>query len=282
MNHYNRYRDLIERWLSAGDFNQLGSLAEPARYSLLSPGKRLRGSLALAVGEGLGIPSEKLRPLALSVECLHASTLVHDDLPGLDNDLLRRGLPTTHAKFGVGVAVLAGDALYALSVKELLTAEVPVGRLRELVERLSNTYLEVCDGQVLDLQAHGTTLREIEERHRKKTGALFAFAASAPVSFLEDREQEPLRNAFSQFGEELGMLFQVQDDIQDVTSNVDKLGKNPGQDAQTGRVTFVTALGLEGARKRVEEGLNKIDKHLVSLGELASGVRAIVEIISRR
>ena len=283
---YNRFNDLVtivEGWIA--DLVPVGDsvIARSVRYGVQSPGKRMRAVLAIAAADLLGIPSETLRRYAVALECLHAGTLVHDDLPALDNDILRRGVPTTHRQFGEGVAVLAGDALFAhafalLSADEELTETARV----ELTKVLSKALFDVCDGQVLDIVG-GSTERELEVRHLKKTGSLIAASVSGPaklLSFEERRGEHFLR--LQRFGHELGLLFQITDDVLDATQTSEVLGKDAGSDARKNRATYVTLFGVSGARQRAEEHLNNALKAIEPYGERGSFLSSLVYSVSTR
>ena len=274
---------IVEGWISdlvpAGD----SVIARAVRYGVLSPGKRMRAVLAIAAADLLGIPSEKLRRYAVALECIHAGTLVHDDLPALDNDDLRRGVPTTHRQFGEGVAVLAGDALFGHAMSLIANEdELDDTAKIELLKVLSKAFYDVCDGQVLDLSG-GSTERELEVRHLKKTGSLIAASVSGPaklLSFEERRGEHFLR--LQRFGNELGLLFQITDDVLDATQSSAVLGKDAGSDARKNRNTYVTLFGVSGAKERADEHMQNALKAIEVYGERGAFLSALVHAVSSR
>lgn len=289
--------ELIARFLPADS-----PLSQAISYSALAPGKRFRPVLALLSGELFGLdrrPHEQqlLYKFAAALEFTHASTLIHDDLPALDNDSLRRGLPTSHIKFGEDVAVLAGDALFGLAVKILgsgfdsqfnveNTGSSPSPRelAGALSELLSDAYFQICEGQYLDLHplpaAVGAGDRELIFRHSKKTGALIAAAASGPalIANAPDEKFQLLR----QFGFELGLLFQITDDLLDATSTTEQLGKDANRDREHGRVTFVTMFGVDGASKQAAVQAEAARSTIDAFGHTASDLRQLVSFVLNR
>jgi geranylgeranyl pyrophosphate synthase len=247
--------DLFESWLRELPVAEPGSLADIAAYTLFLPGKRLRPVLALASGELLGIELSRLRPLALALEYLHVYSLIHDDLPALDNDALRRGMPTAHIKFGEAEAVLAGDWLHAQVFSTLALAEDfgdEAGRaISGLISRVS---AELCEGQLMDLRASELSdstaaLELLERRHLLKTGALIRAAVSAPALLLSRDEQDGVYTALDTYGKHLGLLFQITDDILDVCSSTSKTGKPTASDERQGTPTYVSVYGVARAKE---------------------------------
>ncbi|MCC6952556.1 MAG: polyprenyl synthetase family protein [Deltaproteobacteria bacterium] len=276
-----------------------GALGEAMRYALLAPGKRVRGALVFGAGELCGVEPAKLAALATAIETLHASTLVHDDLPSMDNDSLRRGQPTTHVKFGEAVALLAGDALAARAVALIATGlSLSPTERGELAGGLAETYRIVCEGQARDLSAaqnsrlaiaipaeSAPTVESLQARHLQKTGELIAFAAAAPAFLLgagREAEAERARGALRRYGLRLGLLFQITDDILDATGTSETLGKSAGIDATEGRVTYVSLLGLEKAREAAELERRNAHIALVPFGERAWFLRELVEFVYHR
>ena len=228
------------------------SLAAPMRYAVLDGGKRLRPLLVLAACEAVqGHEAAALRA-ACSVELIHAYSLVHDDMPCMDNDVLRRGKPTVHVKFGQAQAMLAGDAMQALAF-EVLTPDEGVepamqARLCRLLAR-SAGHAGMAGGQAIDLASVGKPLAEevLRDMHRRKTGALLQASVQmgAACGNVDDRAWR----ALSEFGAIIGLAFQVVDDILDVTQASDVLGKTAGKDQEQNKPTYVQLLGLEPARQ---------------------------------
>lgn len=233
------------------------SLADAMRYGALLGGKRVRPYLTLTIADICGADKTAALDVACAVECIHAYSLIHDDLPAMDDDDLRRGKPTCHIAFDEATAILAGDALQTLAF-ELLSAAplaaVPAQRQLEIIRILAAASggNGMCGGQALDLAATHQSLSEsaLERVHRHKTGALIR--ASAELGVLCGKKQaQPYRSAFAQFADALGLAFQIQDDILDVTASTETLGKPQGSDEQAEKSTYVKLLGLDGARQKL-------------------------------
>ncbi len=226
-------------------------LEEAMRYSLLAGGKRVRPVLALATARALGREATEVLPIAAAIELIHTYSLIHDDLPAMDDDDLRRGRPTCHKKFGEDVAILAGDALYAEAFRLVLTRQqAEPAHLRDALAHLAGAtgVNGMVGGQWLDVAARDVDLREL---HALKTGRLIA-ASIESVLLLSGRDAEP----WQPYCSELGVLFQIVDDILDVTGTDAALGKHPGSDERHGKRTYVSEFGLGGARTmaRVSHG----------------------------
>ena len=245
------------------------------RYAVQG-GKRLRGFLVLESARMLGVAADRAISAAAAVEALHAYSLVHDDLPCMDDDDLRRGLPTVHVKWNEAVAVLAGDALQTLAF-ELLTdpalgsAEVRIALVAGLA-RASGAEGMVL-GQALDIGAETApaplTLPQITRLQAGKTGALIRFSAEAGA-LIAGADPAPLRA----YAEALGLAFQIWDDVLDVTGDADKTGKRVGKDAGAGKATFVSLLGLEGAKARAAELVEQAETALGRYGAAAANLNA--------
>jgi len=257
-------------------------LGEPMRYAVLDGGKRLRPLLVLAACTAVRGNHDAALRAACAVELIHAYSLVHDDLPCMDNDVLRRGKPTVHVRFGEARALLAGDALQALAF-ELLTPDegVPPAMQAELCRLLARAAGAhgMAGGQAIDLASVGETLSEAQLRqmHRLKTGALLQASVlmGAACGALEGRA----RQALLQYGAAIGLAFQVVDDVLDVTQDSTTLGKTAGKDAACGKPTYVSLMGLDGARAHARALLDEarqvlrtsglVDTHaLVALAEM--------------
>lgn len=241
------------------------TLAESIRYSLLAPGKRLRPLLTLAAAEACGGTVNGALPAACAVEMIHSYSLVHDDLPAMDDDDLRRGRPTNHKVFGEGIAVLAGDALLTLAFETLTRiqpAEAAVRCCAELGSAAGATRL--VGGQADDLAqegkvpgtapAHDATpaeqLKTLEAIHRRKTGAMLLVSLRlGGIAAGADDEQLAALDAY---GERIGLTFQIMDDLLDVCGSEDSMGKRVGKDAARGKLTFPGLLGIEESRRRAE------------------------------
>jgi len=230
-------------------------LLEAMRYSTLAGGKRVRPVLVYATGEALGAPLELLDSAAASVELIHVYSLVHDDLPAMDNDDLRRGRPTCHRAFDEATAILTGDALQARAFEVLAQAPaaIPAAARIEMLRVLADAIgtRGMAGGQAIDLAAVEQTLGEaaLERMHRQKTGALIQ--ASVLLGALSaGLSDAPERAALAEFGAEIGLAFQIQDDILDVEGSTSTLGKRAGADADLAKPTYPSVLGLETARRQ--------------------------------
>lgn len=233
------------------------SLHEAMRWSLLAPGKRIRPALLIATGESFGAERERIITAACAFELIHTYSLIHDDLPAMDDDSLRRGRPTCHVKFDEATAILAGDALQALAFgliaeDEQLTTAVRIRLLTELA-RAAGTPDGMVAGQMLDLAAEQQTVTgaELEAIHRRKTGALLRAAACCGAVIAEASEREI--ETIGTFAACLGLLFQITDDLLDVTATAAEIGKTPGKDAGSSKATYPALYGVEGARRRAND-----------------------------
>ncbi|CAI8166327.1 MAG: Farnesyl diphosphate synthase [Pseudidiomarina mangrovi] len=237
---------------------QAPRLQQAMHYALVLGGKRIRPFLTLQIGQLCGAPQPLLWRAAAALECIHAYSLVHDDLPAMDNDVLRRGQPTCHIAFDEATAILAGDALQTLAFELLSQADADSAAANQLamIQRLAlaSGDLGMCGGQALDLAATGQQLNEqqLQQVHHHKTGALIRAAAQLGV-LAGNTAAQPYYQHFDQFAEALGLAFQVQDDILDVTGTTEALGKTQGSDAAAAKATYVQLLGLSGAQAKVGE-----------------------------
>jgi geranylgeranyl diphosphate synthase, type II len=227
-------------------------LEEAMRYSLLAGGKRIRPVLAMATAEAVGRPAEEVLPLAAAIEMIHTYSLIHDDLPAMDDDELRRGKPTCHVAFGEDVAILAGDGLFAEALRLALDeqqgepAQV-IAAIREVVTAAGTRGM--VGGQFLDVA--GAERPDLRRLHELKTGALIA-ASVGSVLVLEGLDG-PATMPFRRFAAELGVVFQIVDDILDVTGDEAELGKPRGSDERHGKATYVSVFGLDRARELAKE-----------------------------
>jgi geranylgeranyl diphosphate synthase, type II len=226
-------------------------LEEAMRYSLLAGGKRIRPVLALATAEALDRPTDEVLPLAAAIEMIHTYSLIHDDLPAMDDDELRRGQPTCHVAFGEDVAILAGDGLFAEALRLALAEQRGepanvLAAVRELVTAAGTHGM--VGGQFLDVAGGGPDLRRL---HELKTGALIA-ASVGCILALEGLDG-PATMPFRRFAAELGVVFQIVDDILDVTGDEAELGKPRGSDERHGKATYVSVFGLDRARELAKE-----------------------------
>jgi len=246
--------DGLNRWLPP-DTQEPVRLHKAMRYSLFAGGKRLRPAVALAACRAVGGSDDAALPTACALEMLHTYSLVHDDLPAVDNDDLRRGQPTCHVKFDEATAILAGDALqtqafWVLSAKTD-KAEVATKLVQELAAAAGT--FGMVGGEVADIEAEGKTpqLEIVEHIHTRKTAALFRASAvmGGIAGGADARALEALRN----YGEWLGLAFQIVDDVLDETSDAETLGKSPGKDRASGKMSYPAAVGLDASTERARE-----------------------------
>jgi len=228
-------------------------LDEAMRYSLLAGGKRIRPVLCLATARAAGQPLAEFMDAAAALEMVHTYSLVHDDLPAMDDDDLRRGQPTSHVKFGEAVAILAGDGLFAEAMGALAASPAPPDRVVEAVALLSSaTGVEgMVGGQYIDVSAQALDADGLRHLHSLKTGRLIKASVEVALALagLSQDEREPYRR----FASQIGLLFQIVDDILDVTGSDEELGKPQGSDARHGKVTYVSLYGLDQARSLAAE-----------------------------
>ena len=245
-------RARAEAYLEALRFSEepaTAGLEEAMRYSLLAGGKRIRPVLALATAEAIGRDPDEVLPYAAALELIHTYSLIHDDLPAMDDDDLRRGRPTNHRAFGEDVAILAGDGLYAEAFLHVLTRQAgePVRVLAAVAELAAATGVTgMVGGQYVDVKGAGDDLRRL---HELKTGRLIRASVEGVLLLTADAVPEP----YTRFASELGVLFQIVDDILDVTGDDESLGKPQGSDERHGKRTYVSEFGLERARTLAEE-----------------------------
>lgn len=278
--HLARVEEALSQWVSP---QAPAGLGEAMRYAVLDGGKRLRPLLALAAGRAVQGNEEAMLRAACAVELIHAYSLVHDDMPCMDNDVLRRGKPTVHVRFGQAQALLAGDALQALAF-ELLTpggAEVPPqmqARLCGLLARAAG-HAGMAGGQAIDLASVGRALDEEQLRHmhKLKTGALL-HASVMMGAACGDADARALQ-ALDTYGWAMGVAFQVVDDILDVTADSATLGKTAGKDAAQDKPTYVSLLGLERSQRYADEMLAQALQALQSGGlEDGAGMAALAAL----
>jgi geranylgeranyl diphosphate synthase, type II len=257
-------------------------LEEAMRYSLLAGGKRVRPVLALATARALGADPEGFLSVACAIELIHTYSLIHDDLPAMDDDGLRRGLPTSHVKFGEDVAILAGDGLFAEAVR--LFCEQPGEPARVLAalgELAAATGADgMVGGQYVDVVGSEADAEGLRALHALKTGRLIA-ASVGVVLILEDLG-EPETIPYRRFAGELGVLFQIVDDILDVTESDEQLGKPHGSDERHGKLTYVSLFGLDRARELAAESHQKAIAALAEATGETSDLRRIADYIFTR
>jgi geranylgeranyl diphosphate synthase type II len=254
------------------------TLRDAMSYSLLAGGKRLRPILALAAAEAVGGKEEDAIDAGCAVEFIHTYSLIHDDLPAMDDDDFRRGRPTSHKKYGEAVAILAGDALCAEAFRVAATQrrgrEAAVADVVFELARASGA-VGMVGGQVIDIEATGKKISvgELEVLHRAKTGELLlvSIRAGARMGGATDEQLERL----TVYGRALGLAFQIVDDVLDITADLQTLGKDPGSDREAGKTTFVDLLGVDGARKRARDVMDEGIRALEPFGPRAEALRAL-------
>jgi geranylgeranyl diphosphate synthase type II len=261
------------------------TLHKAMRYSLFAGGKRLRPVLCLATAEACGGKTTAALPHACAVECIHTYSLIHDDLPSMDNDDLRRGRPTCHKVFGDGIAILAGDALLTIAF-EIATHTKAVSRydLRDIFRELTDAAgsRKLIAGQVADLEAEGRRINRAQVRsiHENKTAALLT--ASVRLGAMAANANAKQLSAVTAFGRALGLAFQVIDDILDVTQTSEKLGKSAGKDLAAKKATYPAVIGLEKSRAEARRLTHQAHAALKSLGENARVLRALADYLLAR
>lgn len=261
---------------------------EAMRYSLFAGGKRVRPVLVIAAAESLGATTADLLPVAGVLEIIHTYSLIHDDLPAMDDDDLRRGRPTCHKVYGEAVAILAGDGLLTMAFEVLsdprrlksIPARTLVSMIREI--SVASGVFGMVGGQVVDIQSENREIDfpTLEYIHTHKTGALIR--ASVRVGALYAGAGRRQFEALSRYGEMVGLAFQIADDILDVTGKQEELGKNIGSDLEKGKKTFPSFLGLEESRRRAQEVVEEALSALDGFGKRAEPLRELARFIINR
>jgi geranylgeranyl pyrophosphate synthase len=284
------YRSRVDRKLAEvlrADLEIPERLLEAMRYSVLGGGKRVRPLLVYASGEIVDAPEPALDAVAAAVELIHAYSLVHDDLPAMDDDDLRRGRPTTHRQFDEATAILAGDALQALAFEVLASDAALAVRAQSQVNIIAWLARAagpagMVGGQALDMAAEGQRVDErgLERIHRGKTGALIRAAIMMPSELGLLRAEQ--RANLDVFARDIGLVFQIRDDLLEVEQDTATLGKNAGSDASNAKSTYPSTLGIEGARRRAAETQQHAVAALLTLGPSAGGLKWLSEFILNR
>jgi geranylgeranyl diphosphate synthase type II len=279
-------RELVEEFLGGLSFGPRGPmdrLNEAMLYSLMAGGKRVRPVLTLAVVESLGRPLSQALPTAGALELIHTYSLIHDDLPAIDDDDLRRGKPTCHIVFGEDVAILAGDGLFAEAFSLVLdrqagSADLKLALLAEIAR--ATGVGGMVGGQYIDITSAGATSVDLRQMHALKTGKLIeaAVVCGALLGGRELAELPPYRT----FAAELGVLFQIVDDILDVVGSDEQLGKTAGKDHRAGKVTYVSRFGLGQARGLADEAVERAEARLAELPGDTAGLRAVTAYLGGR
>jgi len=274
----------LDRWVPP-ESTLPNSIHKAMRYSLFAGGKRIRPILCMAAAEAVSDSPIGIENCASTLELIHTYSLIHDDLPALDNDDLRRGVPTCHKVFGDAMAILAGDALLTLAFQVLAQMECPPDRQVALIAELSTasgTVNGMIGGQVCDIEGEGQhpDAALLEAIHRAKTGALLR-ASLRMGGIYAGADKEELR-ALSCYGEHTGLAFQIVDDVLDVEQSSEALGKTAGKDAQQQKITFPAVYGLERSREMAEEERLAAHLALSPFDERAERLRELADFIVHR
>ncbi|WP_455379623.1 polyprenyl synthetase family protein [Petrachloros mirabilis] len=264
------------------------TLHESMRYSLLAGGKRIRPILTIAAAEALGANPPGLMAVACSLEFIHTYSLIHDDLPSMDNDDFRRGKPTNHKVYGEAMAILAGDALLTMAFDLISRSDLMKGTdaaqqvriIQELAYGSGN--MGMVGGQVFDIQAENKDidLSTLQNIHKHKTGMLIRSAVrmGAIAGGASDRQLDEM----TRYAEDIGLAFQIADDVLNVTGTREELGKNPNTDAERGKKTYPTFYGIDRAKKLADDCVTRAISRLSSFGPSADPLREIARYITSR
>ncbi len=276
---------ILERVLPAAS-KQPESLHQAMRYAVLDGGKRLRPLLVLAAAELGKSVQAACEQAAAAVECIHVYSLVHDDMPAMDNDTLRRGKPTCHVRYGEATALLTGDALQTLAFELLSQANgLPADRQLRMIRTLAaaSGSLGMAGGQAVDLDNVGKTLSqtELEAMHRLKTGALIRAAVLLGALSCPDLDDAALEK-LDRYAACLGLAFQVVDDVLDCSADTATLGKTAGKDAEADKPTYVKLMGLDAARRYAEELVAEALAQLQAFDERAEHLRSLARFVTAR
>ncbi len=265
---------------------QENTIIEAMRYSALSGGKRLRPFLTVTCADLFGVNQEASLAAAAAIEFIHTYSLIHDDLPAMDNDSLRRGKPTCHVKFGEAAAILAGDALLTFAFQVISSERVhPDPKVRiDLIQALTKAsgYNGMVAGQMLDLEAENEKLSidEIIRLQRLKTGELFAVSCEAGA--ILGKAPIALRNALRRYAHDMGLAFQIRDDLLDAEGQREEVGKSVNKDRQAGKATLVSVLGIERAREQCQILATQAVNHLAVFDGKADVLRELAEFVITR
>lgn len=264
------------------------ALHEAIRYSLFAGGKRVRPILCIASCEAVGGDIDTVLPVASAIELIHTYSLIHDDLPAMDNDDYRRGRPTNHKMYGEAIAILAGDALLTLTFDLLsdkeLNSRLDSDSLLSIIKRLSSASgsAGMVGGQAADIQASGkeVNLPEVEYIHIHKTGALIR--ASVCIGAIAGNASNGELNALTKYGECIGLAFQIADDVLDIEGSKDEIGKDVGSDIAKEKVTYPSVIGISESKKLAKGLIDKSIEAISTLGDKAEPLREIARYIVER
>ncbi len=283
-----RAETALDHWLPATTLAPK-TLHEAMRYSVLDGGKRVRPFLVYATGTALGTTAESLDGPAAAVELIHAYSLIHDDLPAMDDDDLRRGKPTCHKAYGEAMAILAGDAIQTLAF-HILAHDPKIDAIAERKLRMIETLAQasgsrgMCGGQAIDLEAVGKALDlpALENMHIHKTGALIRASVTLGALTCESADEAMLKK-LDHYAKCIGLAFQIQDDILDIESDTATLGKPQGSDVASDKPTYPALLGMDGAKERANDLRDEAIASLAELDEKADPLRWMADyIVSRK
>tara|TARA_A100001015_G_scaffold316851_1_gene432219 strand:+ start:2743 stop:3615 length:873 start_codon:yes stop_codon:yes gene_type:complete len=258
----------------------------PMRYGLFSGGKKIRSKILIDVGSIFNLDYKSLIIIGAAIECIHAYSLIHDDLPCMDDDSIRRGKPSTHIKFGESTAVLAGNSLLTMAFEILSHRSLKISKKIkiELINKISESsgHLGIAGGQFLDLsfEHKNVPIKKVVEMEIKKTGKLFSFCCSAPL-ILKQKEKNEIKN-FENIGSYIGLLFQVADDLIDHRGSLAVAGKKTGKDKKKGKATLISLLGHKNTIKYANKLILKINNKLKKYGSKSKDLSETLEYILKR
>ncbi len=288
IDYQSRIEVVLKRELTNSDIPS--RLLQAMNYSTLNGGKRIRALLVYAAGEVVQAPLEQLDNVAAAIECIHSYSLIHDDLPAMDDDDLRRGKPTNHKQFDEATAILAGDALltFAFELINNRDSNLSDTQARKISAILSESAgaIGMVGGQILDIQATGKELTQaqLEDMHRRKTGALIRAAAMCGGLCIESGNlNKEIAEKLESYANNIGLAFQVVDDILDIEASTEELGKTSGADIDLGKVTYPSLIGLDASKQLAKNLYNESIKSIHEIGENTELLSQIAElVISRR
>jgi len=272
----------LERLIAPNEYSP-ARLVDAMRWSTFAGGKRFRPALVFAAGDIFGANEQILATVAASIEMIHTYSLIHDDLPSMDNDDLRRGRETCHKKFGDATAILAGDALQAKAFETMARdLSIKDGTKIELLTGLGNAAARMVAGQQMDLESEGINplIEDVKSIHANKTGALISFSvvAGALIGEATDDEVKTIRN----FGDTIGLLFQITDDLLDVTGSTATLGKTAGKDEASEKATYPNVIGLDETRRLASEVADSARAFLDEIGRETEILDSMVTFLLER
>ena len=283
----NRYAKKVDNFLLNFLKRQSKSLlVSPMKYGAISGGKKIRSTIIFDTGKIFGLREKKLLNICAAVECIHAYSLIHDDLPCMDDDDIRRGKPSAHIKFGESTAVLAGNSLLTLAFEILSSPKLKLNEKIKinLIKKLSECsgHLGIAGGQYLDLSYERKKIsrNKILEMEIKKTGMLFSFCCAAPAIIKKKTIQEI--KFFENIGSKIGLLFQIADDLIDLKSNSKEAGKKTGKDQKKGKATLINLIGYDDSLKYCDKIIKDINKNLRKYGSRSEKINETLGYILNR